>query len=124
MMAVKCSSATVVTRPKMRRLVLQFRQSRIQIRVHGRHIVAGLLDLIVQMAVLAAVGRLLLDEGIDLPLLLRRHAITKIPYALDEKCFALWKGERQAIVKRRGNGIAAVPPTLAVRPRANITLRG
>src|SRR5450432_2804999 len=79
--------------------------------MHGSDIVARLLHLAVQMTVLAAVRGLLLDEGIDLRLLLDRYFVPKMPHALDEKGFALGKGKRQAVVKRRGDRIAAVPPS-------------
>src|ERR1700727_282670 len=92
--------------------VFEFRQSGIQIRVHSLDIITRSFDLIVQVAVLAAVGRLLLDEGVDLRLLLRRHLLAKIPDAIDEERFALWKGESEAVGKHGCHRIAAVPPTL------------
>src|ERR1700689_4549355 len=69
-------------------------------------------------------GGLLLDEGVNLSLLRRRHAVSKISYAFDEERFALWKGEREAIVKRRGDGIAAVPPTLRCSAAAEHHIAG
>src|SRR5258708_10048222 len=82
--------------------------------MHGSDIGAGMLHLAVHMAMLAAVRGLLLDEGINLRLLLRGHLVPKITHALDEEGFALGECERQAIVERRGDGIAVVPPSFSV----------
>ena len=57
--------------------------------MHGRNLVAGLLHLIVEVIVFAAMGSLLFDEGIDLRLLCRRHLVAKIPDALNEEGFPL-----------------------------------
>src|ERR1700733_14143241 len=93
-------------------LVLQQRQSGVEIGMHGRDFVTCLLHLIVEVMVFTAVGRLLFDEGVDLRLLCRGNLVAKIPHALNEKSLALGERERQAIIERRRIRIAAVPPTI------------
>ena len=75
--------------------------------MHRRHIVAGLFDLIVQIAVLTAVRSFLFDEGVDLRLLLLGDFVAKVPDALDEEGFPLREGEREAVVEGGSDGIAA-----------------
>ena len=80
--------------------------------------------MLVEAMMLAAMGRLLLDESADFTLQFCRHPVAEFPERLDEKGLAFREGHRQGIEKGRSERIATNPAAAFDRFAGKIAVTG